>query len=115
MLGLYYVLMLQLRMLVESLLILPMRHGLLCYLTVESFLIYIVLPVYIGSGYFSSRSKIAPCYFAIWRRNSPRRYFSSSAKIAPTQTLTLTLILTLALILTLTQTEENTTLPLEAK
>ena len=71
--------------------------------------IYIVLPVYIGSGYFSSRSKIAPCYFAIWRRNSPRRYFASSAKIAPTQTLTLTLILTL------TQTEENTTLPLEAK
>ena len=77
--------------------------------------IYIMLPVYIGSGYFSSRSKIAPCYFAIWRRNSPRRYFASSAKIAPTQTLTLTLILTLALILTLTQTEENTTLPLEAK
>ena len=77
--------------------------------------VYIVLPVYIGSGYFSSRSKIAPCYFAIWRRNSPRRYFASSAKIAPTQTLTLTLILTLALILTLTQTEENTTLPLEAK
>ena len=70
-----------------------------------------------GSGYFASRGKIAPCYFAIWRQNSPSGYFAASAKIALTliltQTLTLTqtlsLILTLipTLTLTLTQTEEK--------
>ena len=68
-----------------------------------------------GSGYFASRGKIAPCYFAIWRQNSPSGYLAASAKIALslilTQTLTqtLTLILTLipTLALTLTQTEEK--------
>ena len=67
----------------------------------------------------ASRGKIAPCYFAIWRQNSPNNYFAASAKIAlslmltqtltPTQTLTLilTLIPTLALTLTLTQTEQK--------
>ena len=66
-----------------------------------------------GSGYFASGGKIAPCYFAIWRQNSPNGYFAASAKIAlsliltqtPTLTQTLTLIPTLAL--TLTQTEEK--------
>ena len=55
----------------------------------------------LGSGYFASRGKIAPCYFAIWRQNSPNSYFAASAKIA--------LILTQTLIptLTLTQTEEK--------
>ena len=70
-----------------------------------------------GSGYFVSRGKIAPCYFAIWRQNSPNGYFATSAKIALTliltQTLTqiLTLIPTLSLTptqtLTQTQTEEK--------
>ena len=68
-----------------------------------------------GSGYFASRGKIASCYFAIWRQNSPNGYFALSAKIALslilTQTLaltqTLTLILTLTLTLTQTQTEEK--------
>ena len=65
----------------------------------------------LGSGYFASRGKIAPCYFAIWR------LFAASAKIAlslmltQTQTLTQTLTLILPLIptlaLTLTQTEEK--------
>ena len=50
-----------------------------------------------GSYYFASRGKIAPCYFAIWRQNSPKRHFAASAKIA------LTLIPTP----TLTQTEEK--------
>ena len=81
------------------------------------------IPLFIGSGYFASRGKIAPCYFAIWRQNSPNGYFAASAKIAlslmltqtltHTQTLILTLIPTLAL--TLTQTEEKHILPLEAK
>ena len=53
----------------------------------------------LGSGYFASRGKIAPCYFAIWRQNSPNSYFAASAKIA--------LILTLIPTLTLTQTEEK--------
>ena len=44
-----------------------------------------------GSGYFASRGKIAPCYFAIWRQNSPIGYFAASAKIG----------------LILTQTEEK--------
>ena len=35
-----------------------------------------------GSGYFASRVKIAPCYFAIWRQSSPNGYFAASAKIA---------------------------------
>ena len=52
---------------------------------------------------FASRGKIAPCYFAIWRQNSPNGYFAASAKIALIQTLILTLIPTL----TLTQTEEK--------
>ena len=70
-----------------------------------------------GSGYFASRGKIAPCYFAIGRQNSPNGYFAISAKIALslmltptltlTQTLTLTLIPTLALTQTLTQTKEK--------
>ena len=63
------------------------------------------------------RGKIAPCYFAIWRQNSPNGngYFSASANTALSlsliltqtqiQTLILTLIPTLAL--TLTQTEEK--------
>ena len=46
--------------------------------------------------------KISPCYFAIWRQNSPKRYFASSAKIALTLTLILALTLTLILALTLT-------------
>ena len=62
-----------------------------------------------------------PCYFAIWRQNSPNGYFASSAKITlsliltqtlnltQTITLILTLIptLTLTLTQTLTQTEEK--------
>ena len=36
----------------------------------------------LGSGYFASRGKIAPCYFAIWRQNSPNGYFAASAKLA---------------------------------
>ena len=66
-----------------------------------------------GSGYFFFRGKIAPCYFAIWRQNSPNGYFAACAKIAlsliPTLTQTLTLILTLipTLNLTPTQTEEK--------
>ena len=40
-----------------------------------------------GSGYFASRGKIAPCYFVIWRQNNPN---AASAKIALTKTLTLT-------------------------
>ena len=82
----------------------------------------------IGSGYFASRGKIAPRYFAIWRQNSPHGYFAASAKIALSliltqtltlaQTLTLTLTLIPALALTLTQTltqRKNTISPLEAK
>ena len=45
--------------------------------------------------------KIAPCYFTIWRQNSPNGYFAASAKVA------LILTLTLIPILTLTQTEEK--------
>ena len=48
-----------------------------------------------GSGYFASRGKIAPCYFAIWTQNSPYGYFAASAKIALSLTLTLTQTLTL--------------------
>ena len=67
-----------------------------------------------GSGNFASRGKIAPCYFAIWRQNSPNGYFAANAKLALslmlTQTQTLTLILTLipTLALTLTQTLTQT-------
>ena len=50
-----------------------------------------------GSSYFAPRGKTAPCYFAIWRQNSPKRYFAASAKLA----------LILTLIPTLTQTEEK--------
>ena len=35
-----------------------------------------------GSGYFASRGKIAPCYFAIWRQTGPSGYLAASAKIA---------------------------------
>ena len=52
-----------------------------------------------GSGNFASRGKIAPCYFAFWRQNSPNGYFAANAKLALslmlTRTQTLTLILTL--------------------
>ena len=67
-----------------------------------------------GSGNFACRGKIAPCYFAIWRQNSPYGYFAANAKLALslmlTQTQTLTLILTLipTLALTLTQTLTQT-------
>ena len=54
-----------------------------------------------GSGYFAARGKIAPCYFAIWRQNSPNGYFAASAKLAQS------LILTQTLTLALTQTEEK--------
>ena len=75
-----------------------------------------VATLFKGSGYFASRGKIAPCYFAIWRQNSPNGYFAANAKLALslmlTQTLTqsLTLILTLipTLALTLTQTQTQT-------
>ena len=72
-----------------------------------------VATLFKGSGYFAFRGKIAPCYFAIWRQNSPNSYFAANAKLAVslmlTQTLTqsLTLILTLIPTLTLTQTKEN--------
>ena len=65
--------------------------------------------IFLGSGYFASRGKIAPCYFVIWRQNSPSGNFAASAKIALslTQTLTFTKTLTLIPTLTLTQTEEK--------
>ena len=76
-----------------------------------------VATLFKGSGYFVSGGKIAPCYFAIWRQNSPNSYFAANAKLVLsfmltlTQTLTLilTLIPTLALTLTqtLTQTKEK--------
>ena len=71
------------------------------------------MTVKLGSGYFASRGKIAPCYFAIWRQISPNGYFAASAKLAlnliltQTLTYTLTLILTLIPTLALTQTEEK--------
>ena len=34
---------------------------------------------------------LAPCYFAIWRQNSPSGYFAASAKIALSLMLTQTL------------------------
>ena len=61
---------------------------------------------------FQKKKKIAPCYFAIWRQNSPSGYFAASAKIALslilTQTLTLNQTLTLSLIPTLTLTLTQT-------
>ena len=60
-----------------------------------------VATLFKGSGNFASRGKIAPCYFAIWRQNSPNGYFAANAKLA----LILTLIPTLAQ--TLTQTKEK--------
>ena len=80
-----------------------------------------VATLFKGSGYFASRGKIAPCYFAIWRQNrpSPNSYFAANAKLAlslvltqsltPSLTLILTLIPTLALTptQTLTQTKEK--------
>ena len=81
-----------------------------------------VATLFKGSGYFASRGKIAPCYFAFWRQNSPNSYFAANAKLTLslmltlTQSLTLilTLIPTLALTLTqtLTQTKENSVFPL---
>ena len=58
-----------------------------------------VATLFNGSGYFASRGKIAPCYFAIWRQNSPNGYFAANAKLALSLMLTQTptLILTLAL------------------
>ena len=69
-----------------------------------------------GRGYFASGGKITPCYFAIWRQNSPNGYFAARAKsalsliltqiltqilpLSQTLTLILTLIPTLALTLT---------------
>ena len=79
----------------------------------ESSGFFVAMTFFLGSGYFASRGKIAPCYFAIWRQNSPNGYFAASGKIALslmlTLTQTLTLILTLipTLALTLTQTEEK--------
>ena len=78
-----------------------------------------VATLFKGSGYFASRGKIAPCYFAIWRQNSPNKigtHIAANTKLALslmlTQTLTqsLTLILTLipTLALTLTQTLTQT-------
>ena len=76
-----------------------------------------VATLFKGSGYFASRGKTAPCYFAIWRQNRPNGYFAANAKLALslmlTQTLTQTLTLTLIPILaqtltqTLTQTKEK--------
>ena len=57
-----------------------------------------VATLFKGSGYFASRGKIAPCYFAIWRQNSPNNYFAANAK--------------LALSLMLTQTKEKHYFPL---
>ena len=82
-----------------------------------------VATLFEGSGYFASRGKIAPCYFAIWRQNSPNGYFAANAKLALslmlTQSLTLilTLIPTLALTLTqtLTQTKEKHYFPSRGK
>ena len=54
-----------------------------------------------GSGYFASGGKIAPCYFAILKQNSPKRYFATSVKIALIPTPNLTLISTI------TQTKEK--------
>ena len=60
-----------------------------------------------GSGYFASRSKIATCYFAIWRQNSPNGYFAASAKLALSLILTQTLTQTLTLILTFSNPNPN--------
>ena len=49
----------------------------------------------------------APCYFAIWRQNSPNGYFAASAKLALSLTQTPILTLTLIPTLALTQTEEK--------
>ena len=65
---------------------------------------FLAITFLFGSGYFASRGKIAPCYFAIWRQNSPHGYFAASAKIALSLMLTLTLTHTLTLILTLIPT-----------
>ena len=66
-----------------------------------------VATLFKGSGYFASKGKIAPCYFAIWRQNSPNGYFAANAKLALSLMLTQTptLILALTLTQTLTQTK----------
>ena len=78
-----------------------------------------VATLFKGSGYFASRGKIAQCYFAIWRQNSPNGQFAANAKSAlslmltqtltqsPTLILTLIPILALTLTQTLTQTKEK--------
>ena len=65
-----------------------------------------VATLFKGSGYFASRGKIAPRYFAIWRQNrpSPNSYFAANAKLALSLVLTQTLTPSLTLILTLIQT-----------
>ena len=61
-------------------------------------------PVFSGINNAKSRKKIrtlAPCYFVIWRHNSPNSYFAANAKVALSLPKLLTPIPTLAL----TQTE----------
>ena len=59
-------------------------------------------PLYLkASGNFASRGKIALCYFAICRQNSPNGYFAANAKLAVSLMLTQKLTQTLTLILTL--------------
>ena len=67
------------------------------------FLIFLVLTWKDARILSASRGKIAPCYFAVWRQNSPNGYFAANAKLA----LILTLIPTLTLTQTLTQKEEK--------
>ena len=67
-----------------------------------------VATLFKGSGNFASRGKIAPCYFAIWRQNSPNGYFAANAKLALSLMLTQTLTLILTLIPTLAQTLTQT-------
>ena len=57
-----------------------------------------VATLFKGSGNFASRGKIAPCYFAIWRQNSPNGNFSTNVKLAVSLMLTQTLTLILTLI-----------------
>ena len=57
-----------------------------------------VATLFKGSGNFASRGKIAPCYFAIWRQNSPNGNFATNVKLAVSLMLTQTLTLILTLI-----------------
>ena len=54
-----------------------------------------VATLFKGSGKFASRGKIASCYFAIWRQNSPYGYFAANAKLAVSFMLTQKLTQTL--------------------